>query len=156
MKSSYKKIAIFAITALLFISQAMAAVGFSTALRTARADSITSTTGSAATLKIYTATQPATCAAITSQTLLVTFTMGTPFAAGATAGVLTVTLPSATPAGATGTGTWARLATSGGTCVMDSAVTATGGGAPITFNSTSFTSGVNASLTSFTITEGNP
>lgn len=127
------------------------AAGFSAALRNARADAIAAAMGSAGTLTIYAGTQPATGG--TAGTVLVTFTMGSPFAAGASSGVLTVTLPSATAASATGTASWARLKTSGGTFVCDMSVGTSA--AQVILNSLSITSGVNVSVTSFAITEGN-
>ncbi len=154
MKSLFNRFASLALAALLSvaaIAPAHAAAGFSTTLRTARADAITAAVGSAGTLTIYSGTQPATCG--TATTVLVTFTMGSPFAPGATSGVLTVTNPSATAASATGTASWARVKTSGGTCVMDMAVGTSA--TPLILNSLSITSGVNVSITSFVITEGN-
>lgn len=144
-------LALAALLAITSIAPAYAATGFSTTLRTARADAITAAVGSAGTLTIYSGTQPATCG--TATTVLVTFTMGSPFAAGASSGVLTVTLPSATAASATGTASWARIKTSGGTCVFDMAVGTSA--TPLILNSLSITSGVNVSVTSFVITEGN-
>lgn len=149
-------LALAALLAITSIAPAYAAAGYATALRNGQLDVITTQVGNAGTLKTYTATQPATCAAVTSQTLLSTHTLGSPFAPAASGAVLTVTLPADVAAVATGTATWSRIATSGGTCIMDLPVTATGGGGALTFNSTSFTSGVTVSITGLTITRGNP
>ena len=159
MKNIFKKFS-FAIVALLafsfvapvFITEANAAAGYSTTLRNARLDAITTAVGNAGVLTIYSGTQPATCG--TATTVLVNFTMGTPFAPAASAAVLSPTLPAATAASATGTASWARVKTSGGTCVMDMAVGTSG--TPLILNSLSITSGVNVTITSFAITTGNP
>lgn len=124
---------------------------YSTALRNAKLDAITTTVGNAGTLKIYDGTQPATGG--TATTLLVTFTLGSPFAPGASSATLSPTLPSAATAGASSTATWARLATSGGTFVADYTVGTSG--ADINLNTTTITSGVSVSITSWTITAGN-
>jgi hypothetical protein len=158
MKSLLNKFASLTLAALLaigLVAPSYAALGYSTTLRNAQSDAITTAVGNAGTFKIYTASRPATCAAVTSQTLLATFTMGSPFAGASSSGVLTVTNPADVAAVATGTAAWGRYATSGGTCVMDMTITATGGGGDFTFNSTSFTSGVTVSYTGHTITRGN-
>lgn len=130
------------------------AIGFSTAVRNARLNAITTAAGNAATLKLYAGTRPATGG--TATTLLGTFTCGTPFAAGASGGVLTLNALTADPsADAAGTASWARLATSGGTHIADFTVTQTGGGGDLTMDNT--TVEANATLTPGTITivEGN-
>jgi len=134
-----------------FLRSANAAAGYSTTLRNARLDAITTAVGNAGKVIIYSGTQPATCG--TATTVLVTFTMGTPFAPAASAGVLSPTLPSATAASATGTASWARVTTTGGTCVMDMAVGTSA--TPMVLNSLSITNGVNVTITSFAITHGN-
>lgn len=150
-------LALAALLAISFVAPVYAATfTLSTAARNAMLDAITAQVGNAGTLKYYTATQPATCSAITSQTLLATQTLGSPFAAAASGGVLTITAPANVAAAATGTATWARIATSGGTCVMDATVTATGGGGYFTFNSPSFTSGVTVTTNASTINAPNP
>jgi hypothetical protein len=161
-QSIWNKLASITLVALLSIStfvstafvttDAHAAAGYSTTLRNARLDAITTAVGNAGVLTIYSGTQPATCG--TATTVLVNFTMGTPFAPAASAAVLSPTLPSATAASATGTASWARIKTSGGTCVMDMPVGTSG--TPLILNSLSITSGVNVTITSFAITTGNP
>lgn len=125
---------------------------YSTALRNAKLDAITTTVGNAGTLKFYDGTQPATGG--TATTLLATFTLGSPFAAGASGAVLSPTLPSNVNGAATSTATWARLATSGGTFVADYTVGTSG--TDIVMTSTSIVSGQPVSITSWTITAGNP
>lgn len=131
------------------------ALGYSAALRNAQLDAITTAVGNAGKLAIYTGTRPVTGGTITSQTKLAEFTMGSPFAGAASAGALSVTVPSATTGLAAGTAAWARLTTSGGTFVMDLSVTATGGGGDMTLNTDAVSIGVNVSLTSVSIAAGN-
>lgn len=131
------------------------ALGYSTTLRNAQLDAVTTAVGNAGKLAIYNGTRPSTGAAITTQTKLAEFTMGSPFAGAASSGSLSVTLPSATTGLAAGTASWARLTTSGGTFVMDLTVTATGGGGDMTLNTTTISVGVNVSMTSASIAAGN-
>ena len=130
------------------------AIQMSTAVRNGRLDAITTAVGNAALIEIYTGAQPANCAAADSGTKLATLTGATPFAAGASSGVLTLgTITGDSAADATGTAAHYRLKTSGGTCVMQGTVTATGGGGDMTFTSVSFVSGEPITMTSWTITE---
>jgi len=79
------------------------AAGYATALRNAQLDAITTYAGAGAKLRIYDGTRPATGG--TATTLLAEFTLGSPFAPGASGGVLSPTLPSAVNAGASGKAT---------------------------------------------------
>lgn len=128
---------------------------YSTALKNARLDAITSTVGTSALLKIYDGSQPAgPNTSITTQVLLATLTCNaSAFAAGASAGVLTANAVSSANAGATGTASWFRLATNGGTAVIDGTVGTTGTDAII--DNTSIVNGQSVSCTSITITSAN-
>lgn len=151
----FKRISGIALTLILLLAYAVpsfAAVGYSTTLRNARLDAITTSVGGGGILTIYSGVQPATCG--TATTVLVNFTMGTPFAVASSAAVLSPTLPAATAAAATGTASWARIKTAVGVCVMDMNIGTTG--TPLILNSLSLTLGVNVTITSFSITTGNP
>lgn len=124
------------------------AAGYSTTLRNAQLDEITAAVGNAGKLAIYDGTRPATGGSATTK--LAEFTLGTPFAAGAAAGVLSPTLPSGTTGLAAGTATWGRITTSGGSFCIDLGV-----GTDITLNTTTISVGVACSVTSFSITRGN-
>lgn len=130
-------------------------LGMATALRNARLDAITTFAGNGALLRIYDGTKPATGGAAT--TLLAELTCGSPFAAGAAAGVLTLgSITQDSSANATGTATWFRIVKSDGTThVLDGTVTATGGGGDLELVSTSITATQPVQVTSFTITEAN-
>lgn len=126
------------------------AAGYATGLRNAQLDAITTFAGAGAKLRIYDGTRPATGG--TATTLLAELTLGSPFAPAASGGVLSPTLPSAVNAGATGTATWFRVVKADGTThVLDGSV-----GSEMTLNTASITSGLQVSITSWSITRGNP
>lgn len=127
------------------------ALGMSTTLRNARLDAITTAVGNAGKLAIYDGTRPATGGTATNK--LAEFTLGTPFAAAASAGALSPSLPSNVTALLTGTATWFRVTTSGGTFVFDGS--AGTGGTDLVLNSAAISSGATVSITGFTVTEGN-
>lgn len=122
--------------------------GYATLLRNAQLDAITTRAGNAALLRAYNGTQPATGGAVT--TLLAEWTMGTPFAPGAAAGVLSPTLPADTTGLVSGQCTWLRIVQSdGSTHVMDIPVS------QVTMNTSSVQLGLPAQVLGFTITAGN-
>jgi hypothetical protein len=123
----------------------------STTVRTARAQVIIDDAGASATLKFYNGTRPATGGAVTTQTLLATMTGSTTIGT-ASAGAIDINEAGFTQSSAShvaGTPTWVRLATSGGTVVADLVV-----GSDITFSG-AISTGVDVTLNSSTITEGN-
>jgi len=127
--------------------------GYAANLRNAQLDAITTFAGNAAILRIYNGTRPATGGAAT--TLLGTFTLGSPLAAGAVAGVLSPTLPADTTGAAAGTATWFRIVKADGTThVLDGSVGTSG--ADLNLNTTTVSVGVALAITAFTITRGNP
>lgn len=132
------------------------AIGFSTAVRNAQMDAITTAAGNAAMLRIYDGARPATGGAISTQTLLAELECGSPLAAAASSGTLTFNaVTSDTSANASGTATWARLTTSGGTFVADFSVGLVASGEDIEVNNTAITLGQQVDLVSGTITAGN-
>jgi len=128
-------------------------VGYSTTLRNARLDKITDVIGASGLLRIYDGTRPASGG--TATTLLAELALSATFAPGASLGVLTAsTITSDSSANATGTATWARITTSGGTYVIDMGVGTSG--QEVTLNTTSIVSGGTVACTSLVITAGNP
>lgn len=104
-------------------------------------------------VRIYDGTRPATSGAAT--TLLAELTLSDPCAAAASAGVLTFSaITQDSSANATGTATWFRIVTSGGTPVLDGSVGTAG--SDLNLNSQGISTGVAVQITSFTITAGNP
>lgn len=129
------------------------ALQFSVALQNARANDITTQVGNAGFLEIFTGAAPANCGTATSGTKLCSLPLGSPFAAGASAGVLTPTLPTTENALATGTaGYWRIFKTDDTTCVLQGSVGTSG--ADLNLNTLAIVSGGPVVITSFTITEG--
>lgn len=123
-------------------------------LRDAMMDAITTQAGNAALLRIYDGSRPATGG--TATTLLAELTCGTPFAAAAVNGVLTLgAITQDSSANATGTATWFRIVKSDGTThVMDGNVGTSG--SDLNLTTTSIVATQPVSVSSFVITEGNP
>lgn len=133
------------------------AIQLSVAVRTARLDTIESTIGTAAVLKIFTGAQPANCAAANSGTELVSMTLASDWMNAASAGTKTK-LGTWEDASANNTGTAAHFrlyASDGTTCHMQGSVTATGGGGDLELDSTSITTGQTVTITTFTLTDAN-
>ena len=128
-------------------------VGYSTTLRNARLDAITSAIGASGFLRIYDGTRPASGG--TATTLLAQLTLSATFAPGASLGTLTASaIGSDASADATGTATWARLVTNGGAFVADMGVGTSG--QEVTLNTVSIVAGGTVACTSLVITAGNP
>ena len=123
-------------------------------LRNNMLDQITTRAGASALLRIYDGARPATGGAAT--TLLAELTCNATFAPAATGGVLTLNaITQDASANATGTATWFRSVQSGGsTHVLDGDVGTSG--SDLNLNTTSIVATGTVSVTSFTITAGNP
>ena len=132
------------------------AIQFSAAVRNARLDTIESTIGTTAVLKIRSGSAPADVATADSGTVLATVTLPSDWMAAASGGTKAKSGTwEDTSADATGTAAHFRLYASDGTTAhMQGTVTATGGGGDMTVDSTSFTSGQTFTVTGFTLTEG--
>lgn len=130
------------------------ALGMNVLLRNARLDAITTFAGGSALLRIYDGSRPATGG--TATTLLAELVMNATFAPAAASGVLTLNaIANDASANATGTATWARIVKSDGTThVTDCSVSTSG--ADINLNTVSIVSAAVISVTSATLTEGNP
>ena len=132
------------------------ALSFSTTLRNNRADQITSAIGGSALLRIYAGTAPTNVGTALGggNTQLAELTCNATFAPSATGGVLTLnSITQDSSADATGTATFFRILTSGGTAVMQGTVGTSG--SDLNLNTTAISSGAAVSITSFVITEGN-
>lgn len=129
------------------------ALAYSSTLRNARMDAITTAIGASGLLRIYDGTRPASGG--TATTLLAQLSLSATAAPGASGGVLTFnSITQDSSADATGTATWFRITTSGGTFVIDGSVGTSGSDLNLTTTSIVITQPV--SVTSFVITEGNP
>lgn len=128
-------------------------LGIVTTTRNNMLDEITSDIGASGLLRIYDGSRPATGGAAT--TLLAELPLSATAAGAAAAGVLTFSAITAdASANATGTATWFRVATSGGTAVVDGSVGVAA--SDINFNSVSFVVGGNVAVSSLVWTAGNP
>jgi hypothetical protein len=132
------------------------ALQFSTTVRNAILDTIESTIGTTAVLKIRTGAAPATVATADSGTILATLTLPSDWMAAASSGSKAKSGTwSDTSADATGTAAhWRLYASDGTTAHMQGTVAATGGGGggDMIVDSTSFTAGQTFTITTFTLT----
>lgn len=129
------------------------ALAYSTTLRNARLDAITTAISTSGLLRIYDGTRPASGG--TATTLLAQLALSATAAPAASGGVLTFNaITQDSSADATGTATWFRITTSGGTFVVDGSVGTSG--SDLNLSTTSIVLGQPVSITSATITEGNP
>jgi hypothetical protein len=131
---------------------------YSAALKNAQQNAITAQAGANAVLNLYSGVQPANPdTAITTQVLLASLACAATFAAGASAGVLTVNAISngtGTAGAAGGTAaTWYRLTTSGGTALVDGSVGTTG--CDLNLVNTSIATGQTVEVSSWALANGN-
>lgn len=129
------------------------ALGYVTTLRNAKQNAITTAVGGSALLRIYSGTRPATGG--TATTLLAELTCNATFAPAASGGVLTLNaITQDSSADSTGTATWFRILTSGAVAQIDGNVGTSG--SDLNLTTTSIVATQPVSISSFTITEGNP
>lgn len=129
----------------------------STAARNARLDALETAVGATPRLRAYTGSEPASCAAAATGTLLVDTTLPSDWMNAASGG--TKTLLGSWSSAAVGTGTvgYYRIWDSAvSVCHIQGSVTATGGGGDMTVDNASIASGQTVNVTTYTLTEGNP
>ena len=133
------------------------ALQFSVSARNNQLDSLETTVGTSAILRMRSGTVPANCAAADSGTVLATVNLPSDWMAAASGGSKTLLGTwQDTAADATGTVGHFRIYDSAGTtCHMQGTVTVTGGGGDMTVDNTSFATGQQFTVNSFTITAGN-
>lgn len=129
------------------------AVGYSTAVRNAMLDALTTYAGASALLRLYDGTRPATGG--TATTLLAELVCNATFAPAASGGTLTLNaIANDASANATGTATWFRLVKADGTThIMDGSVGTSG--ADLNMNTVSIVAGGPVAVSSFVVTGGN-
>ena len=129
------------------------ALAYSTSVRNGMLDQITSAIGASGLLRIYDGTRPASGG--TATTLLAQLALSATSAPSASGGVLTFNaITQDSSADATGTATWFRVTTSGGTFVIDGSISTAG--SDLNLTTTSIVATQPVSVSSFVITEGNP
>lgn len=129
----------------------------SVAVRNALLDTLESTVGTSAVLKIRTGAQPADCATADSGTVLATLNLPSDWMATASGGTKAKSGTwSDTSADATGTAAHFRIYESTATtCHWQGSVTATGGGGQLELDTTSISAGETVTITSLTLTAPN-
>lgn len=133
------------------------ALKLSTAVKNARLDSVESTIGTAAVLKIRSGAAPAAITGADSGTVLASLTLPSDWMAAASNGTKAISGTwQDTSADSAGTAGHFRIYASDGTTQhIQGTVTATGAGGDMTLDNTSIAAGQSITITSFTITEGN-
>lgn len=133
------------------------ALQFSVAVRNGMLDSVETTIGTSAVLKIRTGSVPANVATADSGTVLATLTLPSDWMAAASSGskAKSGTWQDAS-ADATGTAAhWRLYASDGTTAHAQGTVTVTSGGGDMEVDNTSFASGQSFTVTTFTLTAAN-
>lgn len=132
------------------------ALQFSIAVRNARLDSIETTAGVSALLKIVTGAPVASCATADVGTVLVSVTCPSDWLNNAASGQKTLLGTWSSTGLAAGTAGHFRLYDSTGTtCHAQGTVTATGGGGDMTLDNAVIAVSQTVNITSFTLTDGN-
>jgi hypothetical protein len=130
------------------------AIQFSTAVRNARLDAFETVAGATALLRIRTGAPPVNCGTADSGTILATLTLPADYLAAAASGSKSKSGTWTGTASATGTAAHFRIYDNAGTtCHMQGTVNTTG--ADMNVDNTSFASGQQFDVTSFTLTDGN-
>lgn len=133
------------------------ALQFSVSVRNSRLDSIESTVGTSAILRIRTGAPPANCATADSGTTLATLNLPSDWMTAASGGSKSLSgVWQDSAADATGTAGHFRIYDSTGlTCHLQGTVTITGGGGDMELDNTSIAVGQQVTVTTFTLNEGN-
>ena len=127
---------------------------FSTQVRNDFLDALETSVGTSPTLKIWSGSVPANCAAADTGTTLATMTLPSDWLAVASGGTKSLAGTwQDLSADATGTAGFFRIY-QGATCHMQGTITVTGGGGDMTLDNTSIASGQQITVTSFTLTGG--
>jgi hypothetical protein len=130
---------------------------FSVGIRNGGLDLIESIPGVSAVLRLFTGAPPANCAAANTGTVLATINLPSDWMSPASNGVKTL-LGTWQDASADATGTVGHFRIHDSTlttCHVQGTVTATGGGGDMTVDNTSFASGQQFTINTFSITAGN-
>ena len=132
-------------------------ITYSAAVRNAKLDAIETTIGTSPILKIRTGAPPTHTSDASTGTVLATVTLPSDWMAAASSGAKSKSGTwEDTSADATGTAAHFEILDSGGSTVhMRGTVTGTGGGGDMEVNNTSFASGQDFVVNTFTITSGN-
>lgn len=132
-------------------------IQFSVAVRNAMLDAFESTVGTSAVLKIFDGSIPANCAAADAGTVLATLSLPSDWMAAASGGTKAKSGTWNASASSSGTAQYFRIYDSGAAaCGNQGTCSLTGGGGDMTIDNTSLAPGQSFTVTSFTLTAGNP
>ena len=133
------------------------ATQLSVSVRNAMLDSIETTIGTSAILKIRTGAPPATCATADSGTVLATCNLPSDYMANASSGskAKSGTWDDSSADAAGTAGHYRIYDSTGTTCHLQGTITATGGGGDMTLDNTVLAAGQQFTITSYTLTAGN-
>lgn len=131
-------------------------ISIATATRNAMLNAITTAAGASALLRIYDGTRATDAnTAVGAQTKLAELVCNATFAPAASGGVLTLNAIANATALASSTATWFRLTVAGGaTTILDGSISTSG--SDMNLNSVAISSGATVSISSATLTAGNP
>lgn len=134
----------------------MSELQFSEAVRNARLNAIETTIGTSPKLRIYTGPMPASCASVTSGTLLHTLTLPSDWMAAASGGEKVKAGTWSGTAAVAGTAGHYRIYDSANTtCHEQGSITLTGGGGAATMDNLDITIGQIIAITKKTVIDGN-
>jgi hypothetical protein len=130
-------------------------LSYAVTMKNSRLDQITSAISTSGLLRIYDGSVPTNAdTALGAQVLLAELALSSAFAPGASSGVLTASaITSDTSANATGTATFFRLVTSGGTSKVQGTVGTSG--QDLNLNTVSIAAAATVAVSSMVITSGN-
>lgn len=131
------------------------AISYAGTLKNTRLDAVDTAIGASGFLRIYDGTPPANAdTALSGNTLLAELALSATAFAAASGGTMSANaISDDTAANATGTASFFRLVTSGGTAIVQGSVGA--GSGDLDLNTVSITINANVSVTSMVITAGN-
>jgi hypothetical protein len=131
---------------------------FATTVRNAELNAIATDAGTTPILELRTGSVPANCAASRTGTVLADMTLPSTWMSSASGGSISKSGTwSTSSAAGTGTAGYFTLYKSDGvTCEIQGSVTATGSGGDMTLDNTSIATGQSVTISSFSITAGNP
>jgi hypothetical protein len=129
---------------------------YSVAVRNAKLDTVESTIGTAALLRLFSGAEPANCAAADPAGLLATLTLPIDWMAAAAGGTKAKLGSWVGVGSANGTAASFRIYDSGAlACHIQGSVTLTGGGGDMTMNNVAIANGQAVTVNTFTLTAGN-
>lgn len=125
------------------------AISITAAVANSMAAALATAIGSAATIKIYSGTKPATPETAVTGTLLATVTISGSFSASG--GSITAADPASVTPAASGTAGYFRVATSGGTAILDGTVGTSGADMNLSSTAISTSSPLDLGVPTFTV-----